>query len=83
MNSSWLNSYFEGEIDKSCTFYRWNTTSKYIANVPKLKGMQNYDEWSFENLLLLKSMNEYIKSIAVYEINSVDDCIDTVLYVYI
>ncbi|CAK1554381.1 unnamed protein product [Leptosia nina] len=35
----------------------------YLQSVPKLKGRDNYDEWSFaaENLLVLEGMIQYIK----------------------
>lgn len=37
--------------------------ANYIQSVPKLKGRENYDEWSFavENLLVLEGMANYIK----------------------
>ena len=36
----------------------------YIQSIPKLKGRDNYDEWSFgvENLLVLDNLVNYIKS---------------------
>lgn len=66
----------------------------YIQSVPKLKGRENYDEWSFaaENLLVLEGMVHYIKPIAGIELKPADDAktkakliltIDPGLYVHI
>lgn len=37
--------------------------SNYLANVPKLKGRENYDDWAFalENLLILEGADKYLK----------------------
>lgn len=69
-------------------------TMNYIASVPRLKGRENYDEWSFgaENLLVLEGMEKYIKPTADFDIKPIDDAktkakliltIDPVLYVHI
>lgn len=69
-------------------------TSNFIASVPKLKGRENYDEWSFaaENLLVLEGMEKYIKPTPDFEVKPVDDArtkakliltIDPSLYVHI
>lgn len=69
-------------------------TTNYIASVPKLKGRENYDEWSFaaENLLVLEGMEKYIKPTPDFEIKPVDDAktkakliltIDSSMYVHI
>ncbi|CAF4918321.1 unnamed protein product [Pieris macdunnoughi] len=36
----------------------------YIANVPKLKGRENYDDWCFavQNVLVLENMADKIKT---------------------
>lgn len=68
--------------------------TNYIASVPKLKGRENYDEWSFaaENLLVLDGMASYIKPPAGFEIKPAEDAktrakliltIDPTLYVHI
>ncbi|KOB74848.1 Uncharacterized protein OBRU01_08408 [Operophtera brumata] len=38
-------------------------TSNYIANVPKLKGRENYDDWCFaaKNVLVLEGMASAIE----------------------
>lgn len=38
-------------------------SNSFLANVPKLKGRENYDEWAFaaENLLILEGMAKCIK----------------------
>lgn len=69
-------------------------TSNYIASVPRLRGRENYDEWSFaaENLLVLDGMDKYIKPPAGFEVKPAEDSktkakliltIDPVLYVHI
>lgn len=69
-------------------------TTNYIASVPKLRGRENYDEWSFgaENLLVLEGMEKYIKPTEDFEVKPVDDAktkakliltIDSALYVHI
>ncbi|CAH1995773.1 unnamed protein product [Acanthoscelides obtectus] len=68
----------------------------YIPSIPKLKGRENYDEWSFavENLLVLDNLVNYIKSEpeANFQANTSDDAktkaklvltIDPGLYVHI
>lgn len=66
----------------------------YIQSVPKLKGRENYDEWSFaaENLLVLEGMLHYIKPRASIERKPEEDAktraklvltIDSGLYVHI
>lgn len=68
----------------------------YIQSIPKLKGRENYDEWSYavENLLVLDNLVNYIKSepVAGFEVKSSDDAkakakmvltIDPGLYVHI
>lgn len=49
----------------------------YIQSIPKLKGRDNYDDWSFavENLLVLDNLVNYIKSEpdAGFEIKPSDD----------
>lgn len=66
----------------------------YIQSVPKLKGRENYDEWSFaaENLLVLEGMVHYINPVPGIEIKSAEDAktkakliltIDSGLYVHI
>ena len=68
--------------------------TNYIQSVPKLKGRENYDEWSFaaENLLVLEGMIHYIKTVDNTERKSADDAktkakliltIDPGLYVHI
>lgn len=69
--------------------------SNYIQSVPKLKGRENYDEWSFaaENLLVLEGMIQYIKTpVPGAETKTADDertkaklilTIDSGLYVHI
>lgn len=69
-------------------------TANYIASVPKLKGRENYDEWSFaaENLLVLEGMDNYIKPTAGFEVKPAEDAktkakliltVDPSLYVHI
>ncbi|CAH2100914.1 unnamed protein product [Euphydryas editha] len=38
-------------------------STNYLANVPKLKGRENYDDWCFaaENVLILEGMADAIK----------------------
>lgn len=38
-------------------------SSSYLANVPKLKGRENFDDWAFavENLLILEGADKYLK----------------------
>lgn len=68
----------------------------YIQSIPRLKGRENYDEWSFavENLLVLDNLVNYIKSQpeAGFEAKPSDDAkakaklvltIDPGLYVHI
>lgn len=66
----------------------------YIQSIPKLKGRENYDEWSFaaENLLVLEGIVHYIKPIPNTEIKPEEDAktkakliltIDPGLYVHI
>ncbi|CAK1552608.1 unnamed protein product [Leptosia nina] len=67
----------------------------YLQSVPKLKGRDNYDEWSFaaENLLVLEGMIHYIKpAVPGADIKIADDertkaklilTIDSGLYVHI
>ena len=66
----------------------------YLQSVPKLKGRENYDEWSFaaENLLVLEGMVHYIKPVSGTDIKPADDAktkakliltIDSGLYVHI
>lgn len=48
----------------------------YIQSISKLKGRENYDEWSYavENLLVLDNLLNYIKSeSAGFEVKSSDD----------
>ncbi|CAH2220309.1 jg25399 [Pararge aegeria aegeria] len=69
-------------------------TTNYIASVPKIKGRENYDEWSFaaDNLLVLEGMDIYIKPTPNFEVKPVDDAktkaklvltIDPSLYVHV
>lgn len=39
------------------------TSSSYLVSVPKLRGRENYSEWSFaaENFLILEGMAKCIK----------------------
>lgn len=67
----------------------------YLQSVPKLKGRENYDEWSFaaENLLVLEGMIQFIKPAEPgADIKAADDertkaklilTIDSGLYVHI
>ncbi|CAH2001960.1 unnamed protein product [Acanthoscelides obtectus] len=38
-------------------------SSSYLANVPKLKGRENFEDWAFaiENLLVLEGAEQFIK----------------------
>uniref|UniRef100_A0A1E1WGD5 Uncharacterized protein n=1 Tax=Pectinophora gossypiella TaxID=13191 RepID=A0A1E1WGD5_PECGO len=38
-------------------------SSSYLANVPKLKGRENFDDWAFavENLLILEGADSFLK----------------------
>lgn len=40
-----------------------SSSNSFLANVPKLKGRENYSEWAFaaENLLVLEGKNNFIK----------------------
>lgn len=69
-------------------------STNYLANVPKLKGRENYDEWTFavENLLVLEGMLHCVKPVVGKEIKPEDDAktraklsltIDPILYVHI
>lgn len=66
----------------------------YVQSIPKLKGRENYEEWSFaaENLLVLEGTINYIKPIPNTEIKAEEDAktrakliltIDPGLYVHI
>ena len=69
-------------------------TSNYLVNVPKLKGRENYNEWTFaaENFLVLEGMLHCIKPDFKKVIEAADDAktkakliltIDSSLYVHI
>lgn len=69
-------------------------STNYIQSVPKLKGRENYDDWSYavENVLVLEGMLNYIKPVQGVEIKAADDqktkaklvlLIDPSLYVHI
>lgn len=68
--------------------------SNYLVNVPKLKGRDNYNEWTFaaENFLILEDMLHCIKPVAGKKLEAADDTrtkaklimtIDSALYVHI
>lgn len=68
--------------------------TNYLVNVPKLKGRENYNEWTFaaENFLVLEGMQHCIKPVAGTDIKPEDDIktkaklimtIDSKLYVHI
>lgn len=51
---------------------RWYS---YLVNVPKLKGRENFCEWSFaaENFLILEGMKHCVKPVAEKKIENGDD----------
>lgn len=70
------------------------SSTNYLINVPKLKGRENYTEWTFaaENFLVLEGMEHCIESVERKVINAADDAktkaklimtIDSSLYVHI
>lgn len=69
-------------------------STNYLASVPKLKGRENYDVWTFavENVLVLEGMLHCVKPVVGTEIKPEDDAkaraklcltIDPALYVHI
>lgn len=69
-------------------------STNYLASVPKLKGRENFDEWTFaiENVLVLDGMLHCVRPVAEKEIKPEDDAkaraklcltIDPALYVHI
>lgn len=68
-------------------------SNSFIANVPKLKGRENYSEWAFaaENLLVLEGKQMYVKTEGVGEASTEDAItkakliltIDPSLYVHV
>lgn len=70
------------------------SSSNYLLNVPKLKGRENYTEWTFaaENFLVLEEMRHCIEPVAGIAVTAADDAktkaklimtIDSSLYVHI
>lgn len=68
--------------------------SNYLVNVPKLKGRENYSEWTFaaENFLVLEGMLHCVKPVTGKTIEPEDDqrtkaklimTIDSTLYIHI
>lgn len=69
-------------------------STNYLASVPKLKGRENFDEWTFavENVLVLEGMLHCVKPVVGKDIKPEDDLkarakicltIDPTLYVHI
>lgn len=69
-------------------------SSNFLANVPRLKGRENYDDWAFavENLLVLEGVDKYIKGETPSASGDITDAktrakviltIDSSLYVHI
>uniref|UniRef100_A0A2H1WW51 SFRICE_034329 n=1 Tax=Spodoptera frugiperda TaxID=7108 RepID=A0A2H1WW51_SPOFR len=69
-------------------------STNYLASVPKLKGRENFDEWTFavENVLVLEGMLHCVKPVVGKDIKPEDDMkaraklcltIDPALYVHI
>lgn len=88
--------YFRSRLSVSCdlrVLTEMATNSSFLANVPKLKGRENYHEWAFaaENLLILEGTESFIKQESTKEA-AADDAkaraklvltIDPSLYVHI
>lgn len=75
-------------------FFGFKMTANYLVNVPKLKGRENYGEWTFaaENFLVLEGMLHCIKPVEGKVIVPADDektkaklimTIDSTIYVHI
>lgn len=69
-------------------------STNYLASVPKLKGRENYDEWTFavENVLVLEGTLHCVQPVVGKDIKPEDDAktraklcltIDPALYVHI
>lgn len=69
-------------------------STNYLASVPKLKGRENYDEWTFavENVLVLEGMLHCVQPVVGKDIKPEDDAktraklcltIDPAMYVHI